>query len=123
MKIAGVLSLVGFAAVTSFSVASFGAQSEPNNGVKGVANPAALGEGRSLFNQTCAHCHGSDASTALSERDLRRLKLRYGTEMHEVFDLTVKNGRSDKGMPAWGEVLDAQSIDKIYHYLTAVQDE
>src|ERR1700719_429111 len=73
-------------------------------------NAAAVKEGRSLFNQTCAHCHGPDASTGQSERNLRRLSARYGDDMPIVFRSTVINGRPDKGMPVWGEILDEKTI-------------
>jgi len=86
-------------------------------------NAAAVKEGRSLFNQTCAHCHGPDASTGQSERNLRRLRARYGDDMPNVFRPTVINGRPDKGMPVWGEVLDEKTIDRIYGYLLTVQEE
>jgi polar amino acid transport system substrate-binding protein len=79
-------------------------------------------EGRSLFNQTCAHCHGPDASTGQSERNLRRLSARYGDDMPNVFRSTVMNGRPDKGMPVWGEILDEKTIDRIYDYLVTVQE-
>ena len=86
-------------------------------------NPAAIKEGHSLFNQTCAHCHGPDASTGQPERNLRHLRVRYGSDMHDVFETTVKNGRPDKGMPVWGEVLDTKTIDNIYSYLETVQED
>jgi polar amino acid transport system substrate-binding protein len=85
-------------------------------------NAAAVKEGRSLFNQTCAHCHGPDASTGQSERNLRRLSARYGDDMPNVFRSTVMNGRPDKGMPVWGEVLDEKTIDRIYDYLVTIQE-
>ena len=88
----------------------------------GEDNAAAVKEGRSLFNQTCAHCHGPDASTGQSERNLRRLSARYGDDMPNVFRSTVMNGRPDKGMPVWGEVLDEKTIDRIYDYLVTVQE-
>ncbi len=86
-------------------------------------DPARVQEGRSLFNQTCAHCHGPDAVTGLPERNLRHLKARYGTDMHDVFTSTVMNGRPDKGMPVWGEALDAKTIDTIYSYLETIQED
>ena len=86
-------------------------------------NPAAIKQGHSLFNQTCAHCHGPDASTGQPERNLRHLRVRYGSGMHDVFETTVKNGRPDKGMPVWGEVLDSKTIESIYSYLETVQED
>lgn len=95
----------------------------PSPGPPQAADSAQVQEGHSLFNQTCAHCHGPDAVTGLSERNLRHLKARYGEDMHNVFTSTVVNGRPDKGMPVWGEVLDAKTIDKIYSYLETIQED
>ena len=92
-------------------------------GTAQAEDPARVQEGRSLFNQTCAHCHGPDAVTGLSERNLRHLKARYGTDMHDVFTSTVINGRPDKGMPVWGEALDAKTIDAIYSFLETIQED
>ncbi|MCJ9728659.1 cytochrome c [Bradyrhizobium sp. PRIMUS42] len=80
-------------------------------------------EGRSLFNQTCAHCHGPDAAAGQPERNLRHLRARYGSDMDDVFRSTVINGRLDKGMPVWAEVLDAKTIDAIYGFLKTVQED
>jgi polar amino acid transport system substrate-binding protein len=88
-----------------------------------AGDKAQVQEGHSLFNQTCAHCHGPDAATGLPERNLRHLRARYGADMHDVFTSTVTNGRPDKGMPVWGEVLDAKSIDTIYSYLETIQED
>jgi polar amino acid transport system substrate-binding protein len=87
-----------------------------------VANPEMVKEGNSLFNQTCAHCHGPDAKIGLPERNLRNLRARYGAEMGSVYQTTVHNGRPEKGMPAWNEVLDKDTIDQIYIYLETVQE-
>jgi mono/diheme cytochrome c family protein len=92
-------------------------------GEKSPADPAAIEEGHSLFNQTCAHCHGPNAVTGLSERDLRRLRVRYGDDMPTVFRATIMQGRADKGMPAWDGVLEEENISRIYVYLETIQAE
>lgn len=88
-----------------------------------VDDQAQAQEGRSLFNQTCAHCHGPDAAAGQPERNLRHLRARYGSDMDDVFRSTVINGRLDKGMPVWAEVLDAKTIDAIYGFLKTVQED
>jgi mono/diheme cytochrome c family protein len=89
------------------------------NPLEGSADAAR--EGHALFNQTCSHCHGPDASTPISERNLRKLRLRYGDQMTEMFHTTVENGRPDAGMPTWAGVIDETTIWKIYTYLETVQ--
>jgi mono/diheme cytochrome c family protein len=95
------------------------AENPPANPFEG--NATVVAEGHSLFNETCSHCHGPDAITPISERNLRKLRLRYGDQMIVTFHSTVENGRPDAGMPTWGGVIDEATIWKIYTYLETVQ--
>jgi polar amino acid transport system substrate-binding protein len=79
--------------------------------------------GRGLFNQYCAHCHGSNAVSPDPPRDLRRLKRRYGENMANVFYFTVTHGRPDKGMPDWTGRLDDETLSTIFTFLQTVQAE
>jgi mono/diheme cytochrome c family protein len=84
---------------TASAVDNDRAQAGPGNPFEGHVEK--IPEGQSLFNQYCAHCHAPNAQTAERARDVRRLKLRYGDRMTEVFYNTVSEGRIDKGMPSW----------------------
>lgn len=53
--------------------------------------------------------------------DLRRLHLRYGDKMDEVFTYTVHHGRPDKGMPNWDGILTNDDFTKIKAFLHSVQ--
>jgi polar amino acid transport system substrate-binding protein len=119
----GIAVLIMFGAFAADSEEAAKSISGSPAGGPHAENPAAIKQGHSLFNQTCAHCHGPDASTGQPERNLRHLRVRYGSDMHDVFETTVKNGRPDKGMPVWGEVLDSKTIDSIYSYLETVQED
>lgn len=78
-------------------------------------------DGRGLFNQYCAHCHGPNAVQGERPRDLRRLKIRYGQEAPQVYYRTVNQGRPDKGMPVWKGVLSDDVLWRIFTYLQTVQ--
>lgn len=80
-------------------------------------------DGRSLFNQYCAHCHGPNAQQGERPRDLRRLKLRYGNDAAEMFYTTINDGRLDLGMPVWKGVLSEEIMWRIFTYLQTVQTE
>ena len=77
--------------------------------------------GRTRFNSQCSHCHGGNAVTPLRERDLRRLKLRYDANWSEVALTAIKNGRSDKGMPTWKDVLKETEINEVLAFLSTLQ--
>ena len=82
-----------------------------------------IAEGRSLFNQYCAHCHGPNAVQGERPRDLRRLTLRYGQQAPAVFADTVRKGRLDKGMPVWTGVLSEEKLRQVFIYLQTVQTQ
>jgi polar amino acid transport system substrate-binding protein len=77
--------------------------------------------GRVRFNDQCSHCHGSDAASPIRERDVRRLKMRYDAKWLETAATTIKNGRSDLGMPPWKEILKDPEIQQLLSYLETVQ--
>ena len=80
-----------------------------------------IDEGRGLFNQYCAHCHGTNAFQGERPRDLRRLTLRYGPEAPRVFYETTTKGKLDKGMPVWKTVLSDDALWQIFTFLETVQ--
>jgi ABC-type amino acid transport substrate-binding protein/mono/diheme cytochrome c family protein len=84
-------------------------------------DPEMIRAGRSLFNQTCAHCHSPNAMNPEPTTDLRRLRRRYGERMTEVFYTAVTEGRPAKGMPPWKEGLSEDAIWKILAFLESVQ--
>src|SRR5262249_39083728 len=86
-------------------------------------NSEAVNSGKEIFNGTCAHCHGPDAIQSERRIDLRRLRHRYGDDMHAKFWTTVHEGRPAKGMPAWKEVFTDDQFDRIYAFLLSVQVE
>jgi len=80
-------------------------------------------QGKSLFNQYCSHCHAPNALSPDPPKDLRRLKMRYGETMADVFHFTVTHGRPDKGMPNWQGLLDEQTLWMIFTFLQSVQSQ
>jgi mono/diheme cytochrome c family protein len=105
----------------AFAVDNDDAKAGPVNPFESHAEK--IPEGRSLFNQYCAHCHAPNAQTAERARDVRRLKLRYGDRMTAVFYNTVTEGRLDKGMPSWKGALPDDVLWTIYTFIQSVQQE
>ena len=84
-----------------------------------LSEQAALGRVR--FNDQCAHCHGADGASAIRERDLRRLKMRYDAKWPDTATTTIKNGRNDLGMPPWKDILKEPDIAQILSFLETLQ--
>ena len=118
------LSLHAGALAAALCLAAPTARAE--NTARPIANPFegradVVDEGRSLFNQYCGHCHGTNAFQGERSRDLRRLKLRYQSQAASVFYETVSNGRLEKGMPVWKAVLSDDVVWQIFTFLETVQ--
>lgn len=95
----------------------------------GVVVPAeTLNHGQKLFNRYCASCHGYDgggkgpAARNLEARDFRSGHFLYkstpGDELPTDADLiaTIKQGKADKGMPAWGGLRD-EDVRAVVSYI------
>ena len=77
--------------------------------------------GRTLFNNVCSHCHGTDGASPVSERDLRKLQRRYKDSWKETALTTIKNGRQDAGMPTWGATYSDAQIEEVIVFLGTLQ--
>lgn len=90
-----------------------------------VVAAAALSEeavaGRKQFNNHCSHCHGTDGFSAVRERDVRFLKSRYSDKWQETAATTIRNGRTDAGMPAWKDSLKDADVQHIVSYFGSIQ--
>lgn len=85
-------------------------------------DPAAVKRGRSVFIPTCGFCHGSMARGGSGGPNLVRSVL----VMHDQGTATeitpvVRNGRADKGMPAFPRLKDTQIKDIAAFLLSLIQ--
>ena len=83
-------------------------------------DPKAIKEGKDWYNNACHLCHGSRANGETA-RGGRAADLRVFNRGFRAYVETVKKGRNTTGlayaMPAWGGVLDDQTIYQIGAYL------
>jgi len=77
--------------------------------------------GRTLFNNVCSHCHGTDGASPVSERDLRKLQRRYKDNWKDTALTTIKNGRTDAGMPSWQATYSEAQIQEVIGFLATLQ--
>ena len=76
--------------------------------------------GWKTYHVYCYRCHGVEAMGSDIAPNLRE-SLRTHVN-HDVFIETVTNGRIEKGMPAWKELLTTEKMDELYAYLKARSD-
>jgi polar amino acid transport system substrate-binding protein len=77
--------------------------------------------GRIRFNDQCSHCHSVDGASPLQERNLRRVKARYDAKWKETTIATIKNGRSDAGMPPWKDIYGEKEIGELISFIETIQ--
>ena len=69
-------------------------------------------DGKSLYKDFCAHCHGINmVNPGTSSYDLRK----YPTDAKPDFVESVMKGKGD--MPAWGDILLPDEVDAIWVYV------
>jgi mono/diheme cytochrome c family protein len=88
-------------------------------------SPAVITQGRIIFNQSCARCHGADADGSLAAPNLKligracqpipepELKLRCQTDADVYFSRSVRYGKVRVGithMPPWDKILTQEAI-------------
>ena len=82
-----------------------------------AADPTARQLGRSIFNNTCATCHGSSAQGAVGYPNLSDKIWHWGGSPDRVLE-TVLNGREGV-MPEWGTVLTGMGGEHAVDYVAA----
>jgi quinoprotein dehydrogenase-associated probable ABC transporter substrate-binding protein len=80
-------------------------------------------QGWKWFHVYCFRCHGVDAMGSDLAPNLRKSVSSEGLITHELFLKTVLEGRQEKGMQSWRELLDDKQIEQLYQYIKARSDE
>ena len=80
-------------------------------------------QGWKWFHVYCFRCHGVDAMGSDLAPNLRKSVSSEGLVTHEVFVKTVLEGRQEKGMQSWKELLDPKQVEELYAYVKARSEE
>jgi len=80
-------------------------------------------QGWKWFHVYCFRCHGIDAMGSDLAPNLRKSVSSEGLITHELFLKTVLEGRQEKGMQSWKDLLDKNQIEQLYQYVKARSEE
>jgi len=80
-------------------------------------------QGWKWFHVYCFRCHGVDAMGSDLAPNLRKSVSSEGLVTHDVFLKTVLEGRQEKGMQSWKELLDPKQVEQLYAYVKARSEE
>ena len=83
-------------------------------------SPVLVEEGKALFRQDCAFCHGRYATGGEGGPDLTRSKLVSADVGGDKIGVVVRNGRADKGMPQFD--LDGPAIAGLVAFIHTQQN-
>ena len=84
-----------------------------------VGNPAAIARGKAIFLEKCAVCHGADAKGKVGP-NLTDSTWMHGDSDRDLFE-NISGGLKDEGMPAWGNILDKESIWSVIAYIRSLK--
>jgi cytochrome c oxidase cbb3-type subunit III len=103
------LSAFLFCPVISFlcTVPAFGQKHQPQ---EPQFDKTTVERGRAQFKSSCGFCHGNDA-TGSRAPDLVRSAILSHDENGDLVAPVIRNGRPDKGMPAFSTLKDSQIAD------------
>lgn len=85
-------------------------------------NPEAIETGKTLYFTWCVQCHGHKANGE-SRFGKYAGDLTHFWRGYKEFVVIVKNGRVDKMMPPWKDVLDEENINKVGAFLETLAEE
>lgn len=93
-----------------------------------VAAPVSLENGKEIYQENCAPCHGASgggdgpAAAVLKPkpRNFREGKFQYGDSAAQL-KKTIKTGVKGTGMPAWGPTLKDREIDAVIEYVKSLK--
>jgi mono/diheme cytochrome c family protein len=83
--------------------------------------PDAVAAGRRVFEDHCAHCHGTDAEGTKKRPSLRSARVQQEATEGDLFWL-LKNGSMGYGMPTWAKLGDPQ-IWQVITYVRSLHQE
>lgn len=85
-----------------------------------AADPAIVALGKENYTSFCLACHGPEGSSIDSPSNLFDTKWYHGGRPAEI-EWTILHGVLEKGMPGWGEILEAADTTAITAYLVSLQ--
>lgn len=85
------------------------------------SNTEFLELGRNLYEPHCSRCHGPQAQGAAIGPNLIDNYWLHGDGSLRAIAKVIRDGVSDKGMPAWGFVYDLKKIEALTVYIHSLQ--
>lgn len=91
------------------------------NTVTLLTDEQSLSIGQSIFNSSCASCHGQKGEGGVGPM-LTDEKWIHGSTIGEVFK-TIRDGVPEKGMIAWEQQLSPENIQQVASYILQMEGE
>ncbi|MCR4289325.1 MAG: c-type cytochrome [Candidatus Scalindua sp.] len=85
-----------------------------------LQDPAALAEGKEIFGEKCALCHGNSGEGMIGPNLIDNYWLRGKGKISDIA-FTIRSGIPDKGMIAWEGKIPEKQIRHIAAYIKSIQ--
>lgn len=86
-----------------------------------TVDPASVGEGATVYAQTCAACHGPELGGGIGP-SLVDAEWVHGSAPEQIV-ATISDGVAAKGMPAWGPILGPKKVSQVTAFILSKQPE
>ena len=83
-------------------------------------SPAIVGAGQKTFQSICAACHGQTAGGMVGPNLTDKFWI-HGSKPEQIIT-TIRQGFTEKGMPAWGPQLGEEKVREVAAYVLSIKD-
>lgn len=91
------------------------------NTLQFTSDAGIIEKGKSIFmNNSCGSCHRNDGGGNTIGPNLTDTFWLHGGDIKSVFS-TIKNGKVEKGMPAWGKSMSPQDVRDVTFFVMSLQ--
>ena len=89
--------------------------------LKLASDTASVNEGKTLFGQRCAPCHGAQAQGIIGPNLTDEYWIHGGGKPMDIYAV-INEGVAAKGMPAWGKQLQPAELRKVAAFITTIRN-
>lgn len=82
--------------------------------------PEAIAEGNQVYTTRCAACHGQAGEGGIGPNLVDKYWIHGDGSLSEVVKV-VENGVTEKGMPAWGQVMGMRDVITVSYYIESIK--
>lgn len=88
--------------------------------IKELNTPESIAEGSEVYTTRCAACHGQSGEGGIGPNLVDKYWIHGDGSIAEVVKV-VEHGVTEKGMPAWGQVMGMKDVITVSYYIESIK--